>query len=135
MIDCFATDHAPHTVEEKHGDRVPPGFPGLETAVPLLLRAVDDGLMEVSDLVARLADNPRRIFGLTDQPDTHVEVALEPTTISAAASRSRAGWTPFEGWEVPGRIERVELRGTTVLAGGDVLAPPGFGINVRSRED
>ncbi len=134
VIDCFATDHAPHTLAEKQGDRTPPGFPGLETVVPLLLRAVDEGRMEVTDLETRLAANPRRIFGLPDQPDTEVGIVLEPTTIRGAEGRSRAGWTPFEGWEVPGRIDRVVLRGTEVLAGGDVLAPPGFGSNVRERE-
>ena len=40
VIDCFATDHAPHTVEEKDSDNPPPGFPGLETLLPLLLNAV-----------------------------------------------------------------------------------------------
>ncbi len=43
VIDCFATDHAPHTPEEKDADDAPPGFPGLETALPLLLTAVHDG--------------------------------------------------------------------------------------------
>ena len=40
VIDCFATDHAPHTLEEKDSDNPPPGFPGLETILPLLLTAV-----------------------------------------------------------------------------------------------
>src|SRR5512144_682995 len=43
VIDCFATDHAPHTVEEKDSENPPPGFPGLETALPLLLTAVIQG--------------------------------------------------------------------------------------------
>ena len=46
-IDCFATDHAPHTLDEKMGTSgkpVPPGFPGIETMLPLLLTAVSQGL-------------------------------------------------------------------------------------------
>src|SRR5512144_1612634 len=43
VIDCFATDHAPHTAEEKDSENPPPGFPGLETALPLLLTAVIQG--------------------------------------------------------------------------------------------
>jgi len=39
-IDCFATDHAPHTRDEKSSAKPPPGFPGLETMLPLLLNAV-----------------------------------------------------------------------------------------------
>ena len=41
VIDCFATDHAPHTLEEKNSQNPPPGFPGLETILPLLLTAVE----------------------------------------------------------------------------------------------
>ncbi len=47
VIDCFATDHAPHTVEEKDSDNPPPGFPGLETLLPFLLTAVDDGRLTI----------------------------------------------------------------------------------------
>ena len=46
VIDCFATDHAPHTVEEKDSDNPPPGFPGLETLLPLLLTAVRRGTID-----------------------------------------------------------------------------------------
>ena len=46
VIDCFATDHAPHTLEEKDSENPPPGFPGLETALPLLLTAVHDGRID-----------------------------------------------------------------------------------------
>ena len=48
VIDCFATDHAPHTVAEKDSENPPPGFPGLETALPLLLTAVDGGRLTAS---------------------------------------------------------------------------------------
>ena len=42
-IDSFATDHAPHTLEEKNSEKAPPGFPGLETMLPLMLTAVNEG--------------------------------------------------------------------------------------------
>ena len=101
VIDCFATDHAPHTVLEKDGENPPPGFPGLETALPVLLTAVDDGRLTMDDLVARMATNPRRIFGLPEQPDTWIEVDRDATwEIHATEMRSRCGWTPFEGWRV-----------------------------------
>src|SRR3972149_6444528 len=50
VIDCFATDHAPHTSAEKDGADPPPGFPGLETALPLLLGAVHDGSLTLEGL-------------------------------------------------------------------------------------
>ncbi len=64
VIDCFATDHAPHTLAEKDGQNPPPGFPGLETALPLLLTAVQEKRLSLDDLIARMVTNPRRIFHL-----------------------------------------------------------------------
>lgn len=65
---------APHTLEEKCGPRPPPGFPGLETMLPLLLSAVSEGRLSLDDLLQRLHHNPRRIFHLPLQEDTYVEV-------------------------------------------------------------
>src|SRR5689334_17997634 len=59
VIDCFATDHAPHTLEEKDSDNPPPGFPGLETLLPLLLTAVDDGRLTIDDIIQKSVINPR----------------------------------------------------------------------------
>ena len=132
VIDCFATDHAPHTAAEKGGRTPPPGFPGLETALTLLVEAVHDGRLTAEQLVARMSDNPRRIFGLPDQPDTHVEVDVDtPWEIRGSELHSRAGWTPFEGFKVRGRVTRVVLRGTEVMSEGQVLASPGTGRDVR----
>lgn len=65
---------APHTLEEKCGPKPPPGFPGLETMLPLLLTAVSEGRLSLDDLLQRLHHNPRRIFHLPLQEDTYVEV-------------------------------------------------------------
>ncbi len=75
-IDVIATDHAPHTVEEKIGANAPPGFPGLETMLPLMLTAVAEGKIELEELVQKMHHNPRRIFGLPEQPDTYIEVRM-----------------------------------------------------------
>jgi carbamoyl-phosphate synthase/aspartate carbamoyltransferase/dihydroorotase len=135
VIDCFATDHAPHTAEEKDSDNPPPGFPGLETALPLLLTAVDRGRLTLDDLIVRMHDNPKRIFRLPDQPDTWVEVDEQAEyEIHAAGQFTRCGWTPFEGWKVKGRVQKVVLRGQTAFEDGRLLVPPGYGRNVRGRE-
>lgn len=52
----------------------PPGYPGLETMLPLLLTAVSEGRLSVDDLVKRLYENPRKIFSLPIQENTYVEV-------------------------------------------------------------
>jgi len=132
VIDCFATDHAPHTLEEKDGTNPPPGFPGLETALPLLLTAVYEGRLTGDDLIERMYTNPRRIFGLPEQAETWVEVDPEASwEIRADATHTRCAWTPFEGWRVRGRVRRVLLRGREVFRDGEVLASPGYGRDVR----
>jgi len=133
VIDCFATDHAPHTLAEKDGDSPPPGFPGLETILPLLLTAVSEGRLTLDDLILRLHTNPHRIFNLKEQPESYCEVDLgESYEIHAAEQQTRCGWTPFEGWKVNGRVRRVVLRGQVAYEDGRVLASPGTGKNVRS---
>jgi dihydroorotase-like cyclic amidohydrolase len=133
VIDCFATDHAPHTLAEKDSENPPPGFPGLETALPLFLTAVSESRLTVHDLIARMVDNPRKIFNLPEQPETWVEVDENAGyEIKAAGHFSRCGWTPFEGRKVKGRVTRVVLRGVDVFKDGKVLVEKGFGRNVRA---
>jgi carbamoyl-phosphate synthase / aspartate carbamoyltransferase / dihydroorotase len=133
FIDCFATDHAPHTLSEKDSDNPPPGFPGLETLLPLLLTAVSESRLTINDIIQKSVINPRKIFNLPEQPETWVEVDENAKyEIKAAEMHSRCGWTPFEGWQVRGRITRVVLRGEEAYRDGKILARPGTGRNVRA---
>lgn len=132
VIDVFATDHAPHTPEEKASANPPPGFPGLETILPLLLNAVSEGRMTLEDLINRFHRNPRRIFNLPEQPNTYVEVDLdEEWVIPTQTAHSKAKWTPFAGMKIRGCVHRVVLRGEVAYIDGEVLAAPGYGQNVR----
>ncbi|HLA97678.1 MAG TPA: amidohydrolase family protein [Anaerolineales bacterium] len=134
VIDCFATDHAPHTLAEKDGPNPPPGFPGLETALALLLSAVHAGRLTLDDLVARMHVNPQRIFHLPEQPETWIEVdAGACWEIRGERMISRCAWTPFEGWQARGRVLRVVLRGQEAYRDGQVLAPPGYGRDLRAK--
>lgn len=128
VVDCIATDHAPHTRAEKEGTDPPPGVPGLETMLPLLLTAVAEGRLTLERLVELTHDRPQRIFGLPAQPDTWVEV--DPGahhTLSHRNLHTKCGWTPFEGLTVLGRVERVVLRGRTVFENGQIQIEPGYG--------
>ena len=132
VIDCFATDHAPHTVEEKDSDNPPPGFPGLETLLPLLLTAVDDGRLTIDGIIQKSVVNPRKIFNLPEQPETWIEVdETAEYEIKAADHFTRCGWTPFEGWKVRGKVRKVVLREQVAFEDGKVLAEKGYGRNVR----
>jgi carbamoyl-phosphate synthase/aspartate carbamoyltransferase/dihydroorotase len=132
VIDCFATDHAPHTLAEKDSDNPPPGFPGLETLLPLLLTAVGEGRLSIDDILQKSVLNPRRIFDLPEQPETWVELDEHAGyEIKAAEQYTRCGWTPFEGRQVKGRVTRVVLRGREAYRDGQILVEPGYGRNVR----
>jgi carbamoyl-phosphate synthase/aspartate carbamoyltransferase/dihydroorotase len=136
IIDIFATDHAPHAVEEKTSANPPPGYPGLETMLPLLLTAVNQGRLTLEDLIAKLYTNPRRIFNLPEQPDTFVEVDLdEEWTIPTALPYTKSKWTPFQGMRVRGSVRRVVLRGEVAYIDGKVLVQPGFGKDIKTLSD
>lgn len=131
VIDCFATDHAPHTLEEKDSSEPPPGFPGLETALALIFGAVRGGRLSLEDVLERMHTGPRRIFKLPPQPETSVE--FDPQAIWEVRGQelnSRCGWTPFEGMKLRGRVRRVRLRGRLAYEDGQVLAPPGTGLDL-----
>jgi dihydroorotase len=128
LVDCIATDHAPHTCDEKEGESPPPGVPGLETMLPLLLTAVSEGRLTLERLVELTYEAPRRIFRLPSQPETRVRV--EPNARYALGSENlhtKCGWTPFEGMSVRGRVRSVLLRGQIACDDGTVLAQPGYG--------
>jgi carbamoyl-phosphate synthase/aspartate carbamoyltransferase/dihydroorotase len=134
VIDCFATDHAPHTLAEKDGENPPPGFPGVETMLPLLLTAVSEGRLTINDIIQRSVINPRRIFKLPEQSETWVEVDENAEyEIKATDLHSRCGWTPFEGWKVKSKVRKVVLREKTAFEDGKVLAEVGYGRNIRAK--
>lgn len=125
-IDMIASDHAPHTKQEKDGPNPPNGVPGLETTLPLLLTAVYEGRLTLERLIELTSKNPRKIFNIPDQPDTYVDVDTDIRyQISDKQLFTKCGWTPFEGMEVVGKIKRVVLRGNVVFENGKVLGPYG----------
>lgn len=127
-VDCIATDHAPHTLTEKQAATPPPGVPGLETSLPLMLEAVHQRRLSMERLIALMYHNPQRIFQLPPQNDTFVEIDPDAQhTIHNKDLYTRCGWTPFDGWTVTGRIRRVVLHGQDVVRDGEVLAQPGSG--------
>jgi len=138
-IDLIATDHAPHTLDEKRSKAPPSGVPGLETMLPLLLTAVHEQQLSYADLVRLTATGPARVFGLADkgriEEGAHADVVIvDPNVqwkIEGANMRTRCRWTPFEGWQVRGRIAKVFLRGQIVLDDGQITVEPGYGQRVR----
>ena len=105
-IDCIATDHAPHSAEEKsrglEGSAF--GIVGIETAFPLIYTyLVVPGIITMEKLEQLLVYNPRRRFGIPLGNDYSVWDLSEEWNISGAEMLSKGRSTPFEGWHVTGR--------------------------------
>ncbi len=126
-IDVIESDHAPHTRAEKAGDNPPFGVPGLETTLPLMLTAEAEGKLTRTQLVDRLHVNPARIFGIATDDSTHIEVDMAEYEITNDGLQTKAGWTPFAGRHVVGKVSKVILRGQTVYEVGRVTTSPGSG--------
>ncbi len=123
-IDCIASDHAPHTLAEKQRQgNPPPGVPGLESTLPLLLTAAADGRLSYERLVELLATNPRRIYSLPAQPDTWVEVdRISKYQFPDHPLYTKCGWSPFSGASMTGRILKVVYKRKEVYSKGIVHA-------------
>jgi dihydroorotase-like cyclic amidohydrolase len=132
-VDCVASDHAPHTRAEKNSDQPPPGVPGLETTLLLLLTAVRERRLTIERLIELTDTAPRQIFNLPAQPETWVSVDLDaPRMLAEEGWRTKADWSPFAGLTVRGRVLQTVLRGQVLFDGHNVLATPGHGRNVRT---
>ena len=127
-IDCIATDHAPHTVDDKNVeyDQAAFGIVGLETAVPLCLdRLVGAGLVDLRQLVALLSTNPARVLGLpggTLAPGAPADLTLldlaKRRTVDPARFASRSRNTPFAGLALRGWPAATIVAGRVVWEDG-----------------
>ena len=150
-IDCIASDHAPHLLSEKgvftaqssenmKQNRVlvdqagglsnpqpndpPPGLPGLESTLPLLLTAAAEGRLTYERILALAYTNPRRIYHLPEQPETWIEVDEHSRyCFPDHPYYTKCGWSPFEGLRMRGRIRKVVFKGKEVFRDGSVVLP------------
>ena len=117
-IDVIATDHAPHSAEEKSRGLVGSAFGivGLETAFPVLYtRLVLTGLISLERLTEAMSSAPRRIFRLPDAPQDRIEVDLDtPFVIRSRDFLSMGRSTPFEGMTVQGKVLKTIYNGYLV---------------------
>jgi dihydroorotase len=134
-MDIIATDHAPHTLEEKSQDvwNAPPGVPGLETTLPLFLTLVNQGKLTLNHLKRLLCENPARIFNIPhkgllkegmDADLVVVDLALEEV-LDPDKFHSKAKYSPFEGFKVKGMPVMTMVRGEMVMEDGEILETQG----------
>lgn len=127
-IDAIATDHAPHTTEDKERPfaTAPPGMLGLETALALALTELE---LPVERLVAAMSWLPARIAGIDDHQGRPIAAGepanvcvfdpAEQWTIRAGVTASRSRNTPYDGRDVTGRVRHTLLRGEPVVINGE----------------
>ena len=104
-IDMIATDHAPHSAEEKGRglEKSAMGVVGIETAFPLLYTyLVKPGLISLERLVELMAVNPRKRFDIPETPDFSIWDLSKEYTIDPEEFLSKGRATPFAGWKVSG---------------------------------
>jgi dihydroorotase len=124
-IDAIATDHAPHSTIEKdvEFDYAAFGMIGLETALPLTLRLVDQGILSPLEAIAKLTSNPARILGIDLgrlAPGLPADVTLiDPKrefTVDVNQFRSKSRNSPFHGWDLRGKAVLVLRDGIVIFA-------------------
>ncbi|MGI6030519.1 MAG: dihydroorotase [Eubacteriales bacterium] len=123
-VDCIATDHAPHSVEEKTGplDKTMNGIVGFETSFAAsYTQLVLGGVVSFSRLIELMSTSPAKLMGLscgTLQVGSPADIAVADLTktwkVDASQFRSKGRNTPFEGMELTGRIRYTLLDGQLV---------------------
>jgi len=143
VADVLGSDHAPHTREEKARPypASPSGMPGVQTLVPLMLTHVADGRLSLERFVDLTSHGVNRVFGLADKGRMAVGYDGDFTIVDLKARRTithemmatRAGWTPFDGFEAKGWPMATIVRGKIVMR-DDEIVRPGEGEPVRFAE-
>ncbi len=145
VIDMIATDHAPHTPEEKTRNdiwSVDCGFPGVESQMPLMLTEVAAGRASISDYVRWSAVNPAKVWGLFPrkgviQPGADADIALVDLarrwTLDDAKLQSRSKISPWHGREVCGLPIHTLVRGRFAMKNRALVAESkGWGRSVHA---
>ena len=137
-IDTVGSDHAPFTVAEKEKNPndifvAPAGFPGLETRMGLMLKAVIDGKITLKRAVELIATNPAKAYGLypakgairigADADMILVDLNREWTVrAERMETMSRDTAKVYEGWRLPGYLDSAWLRGMRIVKDGEVIS-------------
>ena len=144
VVDLVASDHSPHTAEEKFEAGsiwdAPAGFCGVETLLPLMLTQVNFGRLSLYSLARLLSENPAKAFGLWGVKGA-VEIGFDADlvlvdmsrewTIKAEKLHSKSKVTPWDGWKVKGYPTLTLVRGEIVAEDGEPKGRPGWGRLVR----
>ena len=135
-VEVIATDHSPHTEEEKIKENIweaLSGFSGVETSVPLILTQVNEGRISLNQYVKLASENPARLFNMypqkgsfnigTDADFTVIDMEKEGV-IDKNKIHSKSKITPFDGYKVKGLPMYTIVRGNVVMKDGKIMGKP-----------
>jgi dihydroorotase (multifunctional complex type) len=132
LIDTVGSDHAPHTQAEKMSSNIwdiRVGIPGLETTLPLMMTLVRQKRLSLSQVVFFLAEKPAEIFGLESgaiesgkKADLTILDYNQQFKIDASKFKSKAKFSPYNGWELYGKPVKTIVNGQLVFDEGQIVA-------------
>ena len=142
LVDAVGSDHAPHAQREKLSSNiwdVKVGVPGLETTLPIMLTQIKMNKLTIVQVVHLLAERPAEIFGLNDRgrleqgknADLTIVDFNRQFKIDASTFKSKARFSPYDGWDVQGRAVKTIVNGKLVFDEGEIVAKGGYGLIVR----
>ena len=130
-IDVIATDHAPHTLEEKRNSyfKAPSGGPLVQHALVAMLQKVKEGLISIERVVEKMAHAPAILFQLEDRgyiregyyADLVVVDSNKSITVTKENILYKCGWSPFEGVQFDNSIHSTYVNGNLVYSKGIVI--------------
>ena len=130
IIDCIATDHAPHTLAEKKQPygMSPSGMPGVETSLALMLDRVNRDLCTLPEVVYWMSESPAKLYNMHGKGRIEVgqdaDLALIDMSLKKKVTNgklhTRVNWSPFDGMELQGWPVRTIVNGQTVFLNGEV---------------
>lgn len=133
-VDVVASDHAPHTLEEKAREypASPSGMPGTQTMLTLMLNHVNEGRLSLARVVELMCENPRHVFGCKTKGRIALGLDADLTLVDMKKTRtienkwiaSRCGWTPFDGMKTTGWPVATIVGGVPVMQDSQLLGTP-----------
>ena len=138
VIDCIATDHAPHTLTEKAAPygQAPSGMPGVETSLPLMLNRVNQGKCALAEVVRWMCEQPAFLYRMKNKGGIAVGMDADLVLVDLTKKKTvtdgelftKVNWSPYHGMALQGWPVRTIVHGQTVFLEGAILE------GVRGRE-
>jgi dihydroorotase len=134
LVDTVATDHAPHTREEKNQDynQAPSGCPGIEHSLALMLNYYNQGKISLKKIAELMCQNPARIFNIKKRgkikPGYFADLIIIDLNLTKEIKNSKlytkSGWSPFAGQKLTGWPVTTIVNGKMVFQDGKIIGKP-----------